>query len=936
MAQATVSQHLANLRRLCRICGRKTLSRANQTEGISALKCYKYVADIKSTFDIDVLEDNELQHPSTFCESCRKKLSNKNRNYLGTAYVWPLHSENCVVCYNCDSMRKGGRPRKVKYGGRPKSSTNVMSESVGMEVEEQLNLPATPPPSCVQLTGIPGAPQMCCATPTPSSAAALPSSAAALPSSAAALPSSSAALPSSTAALHAAESRFSIEELIKEVSKPGQLRHWEKRLFTPLVRRQLPGPIKATTGGQPITLVRVTNARKKTTEASESTVRRRRAEISVARACTSGNEEQAQLVQELQAVSREELAKTLDDLQLDRIRIPTGHLLAAQVDLGLTWNQTRNLKRWLSDHQVVTESEKHSRKIAAEMLGKQGVQAELIPLVVKKKGDNKVVELRPCAQVSNLRVAVHDTIDRLAEAGRLTWYEGQIPEDEIWVKVLGDHGGDLYKMGYQVLNQLNPNATTAVFCAFKAKDSRENLTAATKVLCTEVGELDGTMWTSPDGSAKRMRIFVAGDYAILSGWYGISGPCGTYPCVLCEVLKADMRKPVEEQGTPAKRTLASLADHHRSFQQEGSAIRKAKDHKNVIAPYILPVRIDQVCIPELHISLGLFNKYFSQLEREVRDLDVIIGSHLCRVTLADPDVDRAEVLLHPDLHTLTSYIESIEELREVDEEVEQLEEEMLEIEDNMAWAMVQGQEDCLNVLAMQLKYQRLYKQREDLKSKAQEIKDSGRLGVSEGPLSCQLEPVLKKFNAERQAYQSMAFVGNHVNKLLKDAPIKCLASVAVEKIEEFLEQDIDIPLILYTRAKGVRSKYEQLFTLFGDCHRQYSHARPVSEDEVSALDHSIKALMAFYRASFPQGTVPIKMHLLEVHAVPWMRQWGFGLGFFGEQGIESTHAQFNAIQKATCGIRDESQRLKATMERHLLKLCPSREGGVRAPTPRKT
>ncbi|KAI8513942.1 hypothetical protein Bbelb_082660 [Branchiostoma belcheri] len=83
------------------------------------------------------------------------------------------------------------------------------------------------------------------------------------------------------------------------------------------------------------------------TVASKCTVRRT-GEFSVARATACVNEEHVQLEQELWAVSREDLMRALRELQLDTIRIPTGHLLAATIDLRLTWNQTRNLKRMAS------------------------------------------------------------------------------------------------------------------------------------------------------------------------------------------------------------------------------------------------------------------------------------------------------------------------------------------------------------------------------------------------------------------------------------------------------------------------------------------------------------------------------------------------------------------------------------------------------------
>ena len=41
---------------------------------------------------------------------------------------------------------------------------------------------------------------------------------------------------------------------------------------------------------------------------------------------------------------------------------------------------------------------------------------------------------------------------------RLTWHEGKIPADEIWVKLGGDKGGGSFKMVFQICNVEHPNS----------------------------------------------------------------------------------------------------------------------------------------------------------------------------------------------------------------------------------------------------------------------------------------------------------------------------------------------------------------------------------------------------------------------------------------------------------------------------------------------
>ncbi|KAI8487970.1 hypothetical protein Bbelb_344180 [Branchiostoma belcheri] len=108
------------------------------------------------------------------------------------------------------------------------------------------------------------------------------------------------------------------------------------------------------------------------------------------------------------------------------------------------------------------------------------------------------------------------------------------------------------------------------------------------------------------------------------------------------------------------------------------------------------------------------------------------------------------------------------------------------------------------------------------------------------------------------------------------------------------------------------------------CHGDhgYSHAGPMEETAISELDKAIKEFLQFYRTIVPNGTIPVKMHMLEDHVVPCIRQWGFGLGFLGEQGVEHVHALFNALARPTCTIPDPVARLKLTLTNHLIGVSP--------------
>ena len=56
---------------------------------------------------------------------------------------------------------------------------------------------------------------------------------------------------------------------------------------------------------------------------------------------------------------------------------------------------------------------------------------------------------------------------------------------------------------------------------------------------------------------------------------------------------------------------------------------------------------------------------------------------------------------------------------------------------------------------------------------------------------------------------------------------------------------------------------------------------------------AIQEFMAFYYILKQKS--PIKMHLLEDHAVQWANTYHAGFGLLGEQGAELIHAKFNRL-----------------------------------------
>ena len=78
---------------------------------------------------------------------------------------------------------------------------------------------------------------------------------------------------------------------------------------------------------------------------------------------------------------------------------------------------------------------------------------------------------------------------------QLTWHEGLIPEDEIWVK-MGDKGGTTLKASFQLCNVVKPNSVqnTCVFAIFEARDSTTNLHIALDRYKEQISVLQTMEW----------------------------------------------------------------------------------------------------------------------------------------------------------------------------------------------------------------------------------------------------------------------------------------------------------------------------------------------------------------------------------------------------------------------------------------------------------
>ena len=134
------------------------------------------------------------------------------------------------------------------------------------------------------------------------------------------------------------------------------------------------------------------------------------------------------------------------------------------------------------------------------------------------------------------------------------------------------------------------------------------------------------------------------------------------------------------------------------------------------------------------------------------------------------------------------------------------------------------------------------------------------------------------------------------------------------------------------QALQIKEKFSKAFTLFAKCHTSYNGLSYFSMEDINVLgnliqtlnaifnlplDVSIKVFVQYYRSTFPSASFFTKLHFMEHHLIPWVKQWKVGCGIMGEQGAESLCASFNNTERAYNNMRDRVDRIKVLLQNHL-------------------
>ena len=650
--------------------------------------------------------------------------------------------------------------------------------------------------------------------------------------------------------------------------------------------------------------IKTTKARVSSDVASPRTLRRRISDSEHQQEFASGGAagamaQEAASLRRMSSVKRKSL---LTDAGILPKTPGAGSTLALKSDLHMPWYQLRKLKGWLVEYGLHLESERKMRQQLDEQMP-FNIIADNVPFSVAG-----AIVLRPMVTIPDVVGTVMHYLDKLDKTSQLVWHNGTIPADEVWTKVGGDHGGNSFKFSFQILNVEKPNSLRNIvpFLVFAAKDTPANLATALQPFVSEIQKLKSAQWQGKD-----IKVLLYGDYELQTTLYGLSGSSGVHPCLHCTISRTDMQQP---DCTASTRSLETLQANYSDFVAAGAKLANAKQFRNCIRPAILPIPLEDVIVPVLHLDLGIFPWIYETMVKECQMLDVALLSS-GQVLSSDSEQYTAVAAKHKLLNT-----------KQVD--LQREEERADSLRNQFEWLAVHGAgltEQQLRAATQGIQAQtqlneatRLTLQTEiqDLTAKLDNVKNIC------GPCEQSLEKVLQTNNITRQRYHGGAFIGNHVDKALEPNVIGQIVSVPVDVCNS---TGREAQHSIIAEAQTLSQRYEFLLSQFAACRRRYACCRAMSVEDVQAFETDVRLFMATARreiVSRKLGRVTPKLHLLESHLSDALARFRVGIGLLAEQGGESIHHEFNNLLERHGGIVNDLERLRTTVKQHLTATIP--------------
>ena len=874
--------HIDVLNKLCRICGYTISSKSKKKTKIGLPRlCADIQSDIYSVIEIDISNDIEGKHAKSTCSRCVKdiktclKTNNHTKSVLAkkdflkskSENIWCSYDErkscaDCSVCDHYSRVSKGRRTTKNQHSEDKENASININDSLDDIPSLDQHLP--PPPCHIgDSTSLLNViqPDNCVIGDKLSSRSYI---------------SQSESDPTVDDILHAPlDAPFSPKE---------------EALLTALVKRKLnatPKGIKCTTNGKPIHLFRVIAPQTPTVAAKPYTLKKRARQTSeYIKFCEGPSVEASDkhietLLKQIPKKRRDNICRKANVKQ--KARISKHNFLLIKEGLNISWSKTRVLRKLLKRDNIVCERENSVREYAKQLHG-DFVKAGNHMFY----DENGISREYPYGFIKDLPQFVDQLLDSYEKHHLLTWHEGVIPSDQIWIKFGGDHGKKSLKFTLEVANTKNPNSNgnTVVIAKANVKDTYDNLVRFLEQgIGEEIIKLCDHSW-----KGKQIKLYLNGDYEFLCKSHGLSGAQGTHPCLFCDISKKCLQ-PLR-QSRHALRTLDDIKSDHLDFLETGKGDKdEVKHFKNCLRFPIFMIPISSIVPPYLHILLGIVVKHHRLLESAAHKLDLLIQkSNDQWLTKNGKRIKKhgANWRVAEDLEKQITF----ERACSLDERTS---EEHVQIQ-------------------YQNRLSKLERQLEQLPHR--------ELDHREGPIASKLDCILETFRIIPQAYHSRSFIGNHCHNYLKLDVCQTLTKHIVDETTSLTGD----PFIV-DESYQVKHKFDYLNECYKDIHLLISHTRPISPESCPDIQRAINKYMRFFRRNFPKKVIP-KQHLLEHHCVPFIHETGLGLGLLGEQGTENSHQHIAKIEQRASGILNKVTQLKYVLNTHLVQQSPEIQAGL--------
>ena len=542
-----------------------------------------------------------------------------------------------------------------------------------------------------------------------------------------------------------------------------------------------------------------------------------------------------QLASELKRIPVERRRNIVTKATLrQKLSIPRYHALVIKEKLGLSWRQNRKHGGLLKKMGIRVENEKSIRELSRDLVS-DFVKVEYRTFLKDDITEQQV----PFGRIGELPRFVDSLLDAYDKKNLLTWRDGSIPGDEIWVKIGGDNGKNSLKFTLQIANTAKPNTrhNTVVIAIAAVRDSHENMVRFLEgELGSDIKALQSHSWRN-----KTIKVFLNGDYEFLCKIYGLSGPQGTYPCLWCLMPRRDMHKPGDQYQ---QRSLETILADNSNFITDSSAKKEVAKYHNALHTPLLNIQLDSVSPPYLHILLGIVLKHHKLLEDTAHMLDTQIANQ------------KSEFLtpLGESVKTYGSHWHQLQELKNKH----------------------QIEEGCLVFSEEQSDIHRHSQTIENIEQRLSSLSHAD-LTPRSGPIASALDTILNRHRITPQAYHSRSFAGNHCHKYLQENVYTELTETIVKQTQALTRNPF-----LIDEACTIQITFNRLNEAFSKVHNAISHTKHIDHSRLPEIKLAIENYMTIYRRMFPYKIIP-KQHILEHHCIPHIQKHGHGLGLLGDR-----------------------------------------------------